>query len=377
MVAFYKHDIHAWRGGTGKLSDRAYRVYHIIVEEIMAQEGPIALHEKSLAGLSNRSVRDFRAAIEELIKAGKIVFDDAGRIGNGRTEKELRSIKINRENAAKGGRILRERSASGPRVVGERSMNSPRVVDENATTERRVGDEADETPCENNASDQAPLPNALHRPLERPSKPKREEKRREEIDSLATRLGVLDPRAQEVFEKLLEAAENHVARDSLQIEIIRPITDLMAMGCDLDRHILPTVRRKVPSLPTPLRTWGAGWLRAEILAAREADRAKPSRSAEPSRKEGRFYFGPDHPNVPERNLRGMVNMLFENGYWPRESPKPGEPGCQMPDKYLPEHLWSTACSGVSVEQKKTASVPKVIVGGLPEDEEQEHLGGPP
>jgi hypothetical protein len=79
MVAFYKHDIHAWRGGTASLSDRAYRVYHVIIEEIMAREGSIFLHKKSLADLSNRSIRDLDAALSELQSAGKISIVD-GRI---------------------------------------------------------------------------------------------------------------------------------------------------------------------------------------------------------------------------------------------------------------------------------------------------------
>ena len=55
MAHFYKHNITDWRDGTASLSDRAYRVYHIIVEQIMLNEGPILYHDKSLAGLSNRS----------------------------------------------------------------------------------------------------------------------------------------------------------------------------------------------------------------------------------------------------------------------------------------------------------------------------------
>ena len=44
MVAFYKHDIAAWMDGTESLSDRAYRAYHVIVQMIYLNEGPIALN---------------------------------------------------------------------------------------------------------------------------------------------------------------------------------------------------------------------------------------------------------------------------------------------------------------------------------------------
>lgn len=117
-MQFYKHDIVQWRGGTVGLSDRAYRVYHVLVEEIMLNEGPVPHHERSLAGKSNRSARDFRAALAELVAAGKVTIR-AGMIENLRAEKELKSVRKLREHAAKGGRTLRERSANGPRKVGE------------------------------------------------------------------------------------------------------------------------------------------------------------------------------------------------------------------------------------------------------------------
>ena len=103
MVLFYKHDIAGWRGGTVMLSDRAYRVYHVIVEEIMLHEGPVPLHERSLAGKANRSVRDFNAAIGELVAAGKLSIRD-GFIDNSRCGNELRTIRDHRESAANGGR---------------------------------------------------------------------------------------------------------------------------------------------------------------------------------------------------------------------------------------------------------------------------------
>ncbi len=135
MVQFYKHDIAQWRGGTVMLSDRAYRVYHVLVEEIMVNEGPVALHERSLAGKANRSVRDFKAAMEELIGFGKITVR-GGFVHNSRCENELRSIRTNREHASTGG---------------------------------RVSGEVRKKPNENKVDEEAPLPSA--------TKPKREEKR--------------------------------------------------------------------------------------------------------------------------------------------------------------------------------------------------------
>lgn len=161
MVAFYKRDIPAWREGTRHLSDRAYRVYDVIVAEIMIHEGPFRLHERQLAGESNRSVRDLRAAIAELVEVGKIHIDELGFIHNARCQRELDAIFANRANAAKGGakraQKTGENSANGPRVVGECSSNGPRVVCE-----------LTEKPNDFNADEQATLDSG--------GKPKREEK---------------------------------------------------------------------------------------------------------------------------------------------------------------------------------------------------------
>jgi hypothetical protein len=70
-----------------------------------------------------------------------------------------------------------------------------------------------------------------------------------------------------LWDRLLSAANGNVAHS---IEEAGPIADLLEQGCDLDLDILPIVSRMVPSLPRPLRTWGAPWLVREILAAREA-----------------------------------------------------------------------------------------------------------
>lgn len=134
MVAFYKHHILDWRGGTASLSDRAYRVYHVIVEQIMLNEGAIHYHDRSLAGLANRSTRDLRLAIDELVAAGKIAVV-GGMISNRRASSELVGVNSNREIAGKGGRKPREKSSNGARMVLEHSANGLRddaECDENA-----------------------------------------------------------------------------------------------------------------------------------------------------------------------------------------------------------------------------------------------------
>lgn len=118
MASFYKHHIMDWRSGTSSLSDRAYRVYHVIIEEIMLNDGPVPLHERSLAGKSNRSTRDFRAALAELVAAEKVIVKD-GFLHNPRAEAELDAIQKSREKYPKSPRKVDEYSANSPRIVRE------------------------------------------------------------------------------------------------------------------------------------------------------------------------------------------------------------------------------------------------------------------
>lgn len=103
MVGFYKHDIPAWMDGTETLSDSAYRAYHVVVQLIMLNEGPIALNERGLSGRCNMTVKAFGRALAELIAAGKVTVE-GGRIHNARAGRELESVMKNRENAGKGGK---------------------------------------------------------------------------------------------------------------------------------------------------------------------------------------------------------------------------------------------------------------------------------
>lgn len=76
MVGFYKHDIPAWMDGTEALSDGAYRAYHVIVQLIMLNEGPIALDERGIAGRCNQDLRTFRVHLATFLRAGKLTLSD-------------------------------------------------------------------------------------------------------------------------------------------------------------------------------------------------------------------------------------------------------------------------------------------------------------
>jgi uncharacterized protein YdaU (DUF1376 family) len=148
MVAFFKHDIAAWRGGTHSLSHEEYRVYHILVEQMMLEEGAIIAHERALAGAANMTVRAFRKVVNALLNLGKVDAID-GRLFNPRVAKELVAIRENRDNAKLGGR----NSGKTRRKPEETGKNLPKP------TEKPAGDAEipTEKPSKNNGAGEAPL----------------------------------------------------------------------------------------------------------------------------------------------------------------------------------------------------------------------------
>ena len=172
MVAFYKHDIISWQEGTASLSDGAYRLYHVIVEQIMLNEGPIRLHPRMLAGLCNsRPETITRYHLPELLRLGKVTLD-GDMLWNERCRRELDTIASNRKNAAKGGR---QRPESPPHAPGSSAAISPDHSRHNADASPRAGNVS-----EINASSEAPLNSE--------TKPKREEKSKRRVEEEATPL---------------------------------------------------------------------------------------------------------------------------------------------------------------------------------------------
>lgn len=125
----------------------------------------------------------------------------------------------------------------------------------------------------------------------------------------------------EKSEALFEAAKGNVAHGTTGIEFIGPILDLEAQGCDFELDILPVVRDRIAKIDTPLRTWGARWLRDAILehkATRLSNRGKGSGDT-------------DWDNI--------VRNFKDKGLWVESAwgPKPGERGCQVPPEILKQH----------------------------------------
>jgi len=123
MVGFYKHDIPAWMDGTEGLSDGAYRTYHVIVQLIMLNEGPIALNERGIAGRCNQSIKSFRVHLDALFAAGKLILVD-GRLSNPRAQTELQAVMKNRANASLGG-LSGKKSAQKSSEQGVSNASAP------------------------------------------------------------------------------------------------------------------------------------------------------------------------------------------------------------------------------------------------------------
>jgi uncharacterized protein YdaU (DUF1376 family) len=304
MVAFYKHNISAWRGGTSDLSDRAYRVYHVIVEQIMLHEGPVPYHERSLAGLSNRSTRDFRAAFQELTDAGKLQVVN-GKITNNRAEIELDSIRANRENAAKGGRKVGERSVNGPRMVDERCSNGAPIVDDRRELSNEI-----------NGDEQATL-NKLT---------SLKEKRREDLSSLrsdnAHEQQAVKPKAAkwlEAFELWYAAYPHKVGRDAAEKAFERVAKSGKVTSAELMAG-LDAYKRSKPSD----REWcnPATWLNQ----GRWAD--------QPATSKAEIGVKADAPP----DWRSLMSAYCAAGawQWPKLSPEPGAPGCKIPPEIIAE-----------------------------------------
>jgi len=93
----------------------------------------------------------------------------------------------------------------------------------------------------------------------------------------------------------------------------------------------------------PIRTWSF-W--AKIVAERIEDGPRiGSAPVNGATKERVFNLGPEFPHVPESNIPSMIERFVKDGIWLNRAPKPGEPGCPVPDEFLPPHLRSDAANG--------------------------------
>lgn len=134
-----------------------------------------------------------------------------------------------------------------------------------------------------------------------------------------------------LLDRLIAAAGGKVVHNSIGIEVVTPILDLQAMGCDLETDILPAISEWARGLPGPIKTWAARPLR---------DRALEKMSI---RKQGRGSAAPAE-EIPEWLWEKRVaQFLTEPDKWPRGlGPSPDNPACRCPAAILVKHGFRSA-----------------------------------
>lgn len=127
-----------------------------------------------------------------------------------------------------------------------------------------------------------------------------------------------------VLDRLIAAANGNVVHGAFGIEVIQPILDLQALGCDLESDILPAIGEVVPKLDKPLRTWGARFLRDACLARQAARLRSRGKTAIPD----------------EQKWRNWWKIYKETGAWLVEAwgDPPTSPACKIPRHLIEE--WS-------------------------------------
>jgi len=148
-------------------------------------------------------------------------------------------------------------------------------------------------------------------------------------------------------EKLVQATirpgtrEPHLA-GGIRTYSCEPILRLMTEGCDLERDILPAIRKKIQTLTNPLLTWGAPFIREEAIANRNrrraADRAlieppPPTSFDEPMQRsllKSWLSLGP----TQEKRFNAL--RCNESVWYEQFGPPPGLPGCLIAKSLLIE-----------------------------------------
>jgi uncharacterized protein YdaU (DUF1376 family) len=218
MVTFYKHHIPDWMEGTESLDDQEYRVYHVIVQLIYLNEGPILNHECGIAGRCRMHVLTYRKALRALLELKKLAMTEDGRIANLRATSELLSVNRNRTNAALGGVRSRSVPKSPRKPLENDDQPTASLFDMNSLKDKTRLDETREEKNQDGAPDSAR--SVGHAKGQAPSDGKKELYRRgEEVlgknqGGLVTKLlkakGDKIPLARAALE---QAAEAHKPRD--------------------------------------------------------------------------------------------------------------------------------------------------------------------
>ena len=313
MVAFYKHDVAAWRGGTASLTHEQYRVYHVIIEQMMVDEGEIFIHERMLSGLANMSPRAFRKAMNELFAMGKIILKD-GQVSNVRVENELKSIRNNRENAKLGGK--------------SKGSGLDKSIDQ---TEKHI---------ENKGTIEAPLLSSMC-----PKRDREEEEKKERSARAPARLS--DDGFDEWYDGFPNKVGKEAARRSFRSVIRKPGVTLDALKSGVERYIA--------SKP-PDRPWcnPSTWLNQGRWGDHPAtDTAKQVAAASPPLDDPKIDFG-GGVTWPEKSvIRAIQRFDHDPQSWPHIIGwPPGDPSCRVPPRLIDQ---ARAMAGMAPRETSMAA----------------------
>ena len=103
MLEYYQHYIANWRARTASLTADQYRVFHILIEEAVIEEGPIVPHVKALAGKANMSARRLTRAVQDLVDLGEVTRGENGKLSCAYADERLDHVEEWQANARKAG----------------------------------------------------------------------------------------------------------------------------------------------------------------------------------------------------------------------------------------------------------------------------------
>lgn len=308
-------------GVSGRLTTEEQGVYWMVCTLIYSRGEPIEDDHNWLAKqFADAHWRTIRSVIESLIRKGKIEriegSDEVQRGGKdpakGGSEGSQRGRKLYVRRCAEELQKTQQRvaKASAAGRQGGRPPNDPNGLGKGSGSGQALG----------RAAFHNAKPN--HQPITNNHQPEEDGEEK----------AVLTPN--QILERLIDAAEGNVVHNSERIEIIKPISDLIAMGSDLELDILPVIRSRIAPMSEPLKTWAAGWLRDAILEqTAKRRRARGSKPAAGSKPLVEMPAKPELETKDQRDKRWntMLEQWWKHRAWSHLwGDNPESPNCEIP-----------------------------------------------
>ena len=263
--------------GMASLSVELRGVYYTLLDLMYDRKGPLAESDQMMAARMCCSVKKWQKYREALLDAGKIHLDSDGRITNNRFENELKISCKRAENGAKGGRARHENQKS---------------------------------PNENNASTEIGL--------KQTPKPQNQIPEKEGAKAPSVRASEFVETTEAIW-KLLPSRKRKLTSKA---KLVKPVTKILKAGHSSDVVIAAVAR--CYSEPRHKEDGGQFAPAAySFLADGVWENYAPQVAAD----------GAD-PDLS--TWQNAMRLFVETGQWSSQvyGPKPGEPGCRVPDGLL-------------------------------------------